>query len=424
MENAARYPSDERSLARDSAPSTSTAVQGALNLGVALALAPIVWHVVFSPSGMMRLYTPNTGVALVISILMVMHWGMDAFHYWPLSETFLDRSPRLARGSVLLLLAVGTGTFFTLGFYNNLLGRFGPIFFSGPSLLKAGGLGQYALTAAEGAFSAQMMLDTCIIFFTILWLTAFGFAPWQAGGRASRGLALTCAGLVLAMGAFSVLFYPHIAYQFYPAQVFMAAKPWWRAWAMTTSSVFHFGWMVPALVLCYWTTLLWEGRPWSLVSGRTARGVITMAGVTVLGVTFMFAANAAMDWWWGVEAFEGGATIENPAWRWNHVAELAMFMQAAAVMLAFYFGNGPRFARLGARIAFRTAFAVLGGLALAWAYTVCAPLALGTVPGMGQEGETSLCFTIMLIILMTAQQVFFQGVPFRREASPPARDGR
>lgn len=384
---------------------------GVLNLALVLVAAQVCWYVFFSPNGLVRLYTPNMGLALVVTILMVVHWVVDAFEYWPLAPEDEAR-PGPGRGLAVSAACVGLGVLIMFGFYYNFIGRLGPIFFSAPKLIESGELGMYALTAQENACFAQTTMNTCIIFFTMLWLTAFGGAPWDKAGRAAKGLGSSALGLALGAVAFSCLFFPHFAFQVFPAQVFMAVEPWWIDEAMTMSSLYHFGWMVPALVLVYWTELLWEGLPWSLIPNRALRGLAMIAGVVVLGYVLMHVGNSIMDGYWDLEAFEGGSTVESPAWRWNHVAEMAMFMHAAAVILALYFGNGPKLGNVWLRAVVRTAVAVAGGLGLAWLYYELGPVLLGTVPGVGQEGDTSLCWTVMLLILMTMQQRFMGGFPF------------
>ena len=387
---------------------------GLLNLALVLVLSQLVWHLVFSPTGNLRLYTPNLGVALVITVLMVIHWGMDLFDFWPFKRRFLDTAHPLAKGVILTGFYVGLGLVMMFGVYYNLVGRFGAIFFSGPALLASGGLGQYAQTATENACYAQIMLNTSIIFFTILWLTGFGYAPWESASRPVRAFSVWAWGLLLALVAFVFLFYPHIAYQFYPPQLFMAAEPWWTDWAMTQSSMFHFGWIVPALVMLYWTGMFWEGRPFSLIGDRWLRGVATLLTVVVCGIIIMFLSNHIMDWWFDSEAFEGGSSVEQPAWRWNHVAETFMFMAAAGAILFHYFDNWPRQGGLAVRALARTLIAVIGGLGLMWLYYELGPVFLGTVPGVAQEGDTTLAWTVMFLNLIIIHAVFFDGYPFRR----------
>jgi len=260
------------------------------------------------------------------------------------------------------------------------------------------------------------MINTCIIFLTIMWLTSFGYAPWEKSDKLVRSFSVWIVGLLLAIIAFALLFYPHIAYQFYPAQSFMAVSPWWSDWAMTISSTFHFGWIVPTLVLLYWTNMFWEGRPFSLIKNRFWRGIATIVTLTLTGICIMLLANMIMDWYFEVEAFQGGNTIEQPAWRWNHVAEMAMYMAAAGAVLFHYFDNWPRGFPLPVRAIIRTAIAVTGGLFLAWLYYTIGPIFLGTVPGMAQEGDTSLAWTVMFLNLVIAHAVFFDGFPFKKKA--------
>jgi len=353
-------------------------------------------------------------VALVITVLMVIHWGMDCFDFWPFSRRFLREANPLVKGILLLLFYVIIALLVMFVLYNRVIGRLGPIFFSGPALLAGGGLGQYAQTAGENAAYAQIMMDTCIIFFTILWLTAFGYAPWGKAGKLVRAFSVWIMGMFLAVIAFAFLFYPHIAYQFYPAQIFMAVSPWWSGWAMTISSLFHFGWMVPALVLLYWTTQLWEGRPFSLIKNTFWRGAVTIMVVVLAGIAIMMLSNSIMDWYFDTEAFEGGNTVEQPAWRWNHVAEMFMYMAVAGAILYHYFDNWPRGFSLPVRAIVRTVIAVVGGLIIAWLYYALGPTFLGNVPGMAMEGDTSLCWTVMLLSLVIAHGAFFDGFPFKK----------
>jgi AAT family amino acid transporter len=258
-------------------------------------------------------------------------------------------------------------------------------------------------------------MNTCIVFFTILWITAFGYAPWEQDKKGVRSLSVCLIGLLLAMIGFVILYYPHIAYQFYPPQIFMAAPPWWSETAMTRSSLFHFGWMVPALVLLYWTTMLWEGGPFRNVENRWWRGILTTVMVVVLGLAILFAANKGMDWYWGVEACEGGNTIEQPAWRWNHVAELALMMALAGAIWFHYFDNWPKTVRsLFVRACIRTVIAAGGGLGIAAAYWEYNDVFLGLVYGLGQENDTSNAWTVMNLVLLNLHMLCLDGWPLRR----------
>ena len=388
---------------------------GLLNLALILVISEGVWYGLFSPAGPVTLYTPNVGLSLVITILMVIHWGVDVFDFWPFSRDFIMKTNRFLKGFILLSLSIGIAVLVMFGFYYNVIGRFGPIFFSGPQLIVSGGLGQYSQTAIENGCYAQIMMNTCVIFFTIMWVRSFGFSPWHQSSPLIKSLSVWLLGIFLAIIAFSVFFYPHIAYQFYPPQLFMAASPWWFKWAKTQSGLFHFGWIVPALVLLYWTKMLWEGKPFSLIKTEWLSGTVMMVSVIVAGVIIMLIGNRIMDWYFGSEAFIGGNTTEQPAWRWNHVAEMALFMQAAAVVLYYYFDNWPVKGSLPVRALVRTVIAMAGGLLIAKLYYLLGPVFLGTVKGIGQENDTSNCWTVMFLILVTAHAVFFDGFPFKKK---------
>ena len=136
--------------------------------------------------------------------------------------------------------------------------------------------------------------------------------------------------------------------------------------------------------------------------------------VLAAGYLIMLSGNAIMNWWWGLEAFMGGSTLENPAWRWNHVAEMAMFCHAAAFILTNYFDNWPRTRSVGINAVVRTCISLAGGFGIAFLYYKLGPILLGTVPGIAQEGDTTLAWTVMFLILMFAHQHFFRGWPFQR----------
>lgn len=258
-------------------------------------------------------------------------------------------------------------------------------------------------------------MNTCIIFFCILWVTGFGFSLWHGAKKGVAAFSVIVFGTLLAVVGFTVLYYPHIAYQFYPPQTFMAASPWWTGTAMTQSSLFHFGWMVPALVLLYWINMLWEGAPFNKIHSSLLRGIVTTLFVIVAGIAIELTANCIMDWYWGFEAYEGGSTNEQPAWRWNHVSELAMMMALCGAILFHYFDNWPRrISSLFARATIRTLIAVGGGLLVAAVYWEYGPYFLGTVYGLGQENDTSNAWTIMMLVLLNLHMLCFDGWPLRK----------
>jgi len=98
------------------------------------------------------------------------------------------------------------------------------------------------------------------------------------------------------------------------------------------------------------------------------------------------------------------------------VAEMFMYMATAGAILFYYFDNWPKGLSLLVRAIVRTVIAVVGGLIMAWLYYALGPTFLGNVPGMAMEGDTSLCWTVMLLSLVIAHGVFFDGFPFKKKA--------
>lgn len=392
-------------------------ISGLLNLALLLVLGQVIWYVFFSPNGLVQLYTPNVGLVLVTTCLMVIHWFNDVADFNPCSRTWLRKTSAPVKGLTLTAAVLFTALIIMLVVYNQIIGRFGAIFFSGQALLASGGLGQYAQTARENAYYAQNMMNSTIIFCTILWVTGAHYSPWSKCEKKLAAGSVMLMGAFLAVIVFAVLYYPHIAYQFYPPQIFMAAQPWWSDFAMTQSSLFHFGWMVPALVLLYWINMLWEGAPFKSIKNNAVRFCATAVFVIAAGIVLEQVANNIMTWYWEVDAYEGGMTIEQPAWRWNHVAELALMMAVCGAILFHYFDNWPKNINcLPVRAAIRTAIAVGGGLVLAWCYWEFGSYFLGTVYGLGQENDTSNVWTILHLCLINVHMLFFDGFPLRKLA--------
>jgi hypothetical protein len=91
---------------------------------------------------------------------------------------------------------------------------------------------------------------------------------------------------------------------------------------------------------------------------------------------------------------------------------MVLFMHLAAVILKTYFHNGPYFASLLMRATVRTVVAVCGGLVMAKLYYLAGPVLLGTVEGIAQEGDTSLCWTVMVLVLISMHSSLFYRYPF------------
>ena len=126
-------------------------LNGLLNLILLFVVGEIFWYVLFSPNGVFQLYTPNVGQAFVITCLMVVHWLNDVCDFSVVSRPWLRDKPVLVKGTIMSAGIILLALVIMLVFYNQIIGLFGPIFFSGDGLMSTEGLGQYAQTARENA---------------------------------------------------------------------------------------------------------------------------------------------------------------------------------------------------------------------------------------------------------------------------------
>ena len=97
---------------------------------------------------------------------------------------------------------------------------------------------------------------------------------------------------------FCIFFHPHIGSMFYPAQVYTAVPPWWKAIAHTNSAEFNMGWLFCIVVVMFYTIHLWEGRPWSLVTKQPWRFFFVLVGSFILGVAMFKIELGIMNYFW------------------------------------------------------------------------------------------------------------------------------
>ena len=66
---------------------------------------------------------------MVITILMVIHWGMDVFDFWPFSRNFLKKANPVIKGGALTGFCIAISLIVMLVLYDQIIGRFGAVFF-------------------------------------------------------------------------------------------------------------------------------------------------------------------------------------------------------------------------------------------------------------------------------------------------------
>ena len=379
---------------------------GAVNLAAALALAWGLWLLLLHPNGVLKLYTPMYGfslVAVLAAVLVAMGPGAEG---WPFRRW---AAPAPVRGVVATAAALALTVAVVHGFFWGFLGRYGVTYFSPQAIVAAGGVGAEFFNARENASTAIVYLSTAFLWTTLGLSLGFGPWPWEASPPGVRAASRLAVAALLAILAYAVLFHPHVAHLFFPAQTMAGVPPWWAEWAQTGSAYFNLGWVLCAVAVLVVAEVTWGGAPWRALGGARpwARGLAALAGSVVAGGALFVVALRVMTAAWG-EPFQGGQYTDAPYFRYLHAAEVAGFAVLAAFALDTYLGP----ARGAARRALRTvAIGAATALLHVAYYSDAASRLLGKVPGMAQPEDTPLVLTLLLLAVVLVQRELFGGWP-------------
>lgn len=295
-------------------------------LGLA-ALNIAAWYLFFNPKGVMRLYTPMYGFAMVVILLAMVVTVADLFDGWPLRRAAGDPLS-LPQGLLLTGLALGLAYAVMFGLFHNLIGRFGITYFSPSAIVATGETGSEIFNARENSSTALVYLFATYIWMAIAWKTSFKGWPWNGEKLATVGFSRVMTISTLTVLAYAVLFHPHVGYLFSPPQKLAAVAPWWESLADTNSAYYHLGWVVCTVAVLILSESLWEGYPWRFLGrkeGSLAGGLFSFFGSIVLGFLMMYAMKAGMERYWGAP-FVGGQYLDAPYFRFLHAAEMAGFL--------------------------------------------------------------------------------------------------
>jgi hypothetical protein len=373
----------------------------------------VLWHLFFAPNGVMKLYTPMYGFALITVYFFVVLAMTDIF-------ALNDQGVNPGRGVLLLALSFSALFIVFFGFFWNFLGRFGVTYFSPYAIIAAGGTGAEYYNARENSSLAIIYLAASFVWITAVWRFALGEYPWQQSGRFSAGVARFFGISFFSWIAYLVLFHPHVTFLFYPAQTFAGVPPWWEETAMTASAFFNLGWVLAAVFLLLLVETAWEFKPAGLLRKENRLGIVLSPVLTLLisavaGYLVLRGLGWVMNLFWD-EAFIGGSYLDAPYFRHLHVAEISGFLIMALFIWKVFFHNAPAGLPRIARGAVRTGAIFSIGLLLRWFYYAegIGAAFLDRVPGIAQPDDTSLAWTILMISLILAYERFFNAFPLRR----------
>jgi AAT family amino acid transporter len=372
------------------------------------------WYLLFNPTGVLRLYTPMYGFAMVVILLAMLVTVTELFDCRPLRPESGGRLSPL-QGAALTVFSVLLAWGVMFGLFHNLIGRFGISYFSPAAIVATRETGTEIFNARENSSTALIYLFAAYIWIAIAWKNSFRAWPWNGQSRATLGFSRLMTVTVFSALAYALLFHPHVGYLFSPPQKLAAVAPWWEAWADTNSAYFHLGWVVCTVAVLIVTESLWEGYPWRILrkeEGSLAGGLFSFLGSLCSGLLLMYVMKKAMDLYWGAPIV-GGQYLDAPYFRYLHAAEMAGFLILASYLVSIYLGNLFSSGNLWLAGSVRTAAALLLAGLLMWFYYAAGPSLLGTVPGIGQPEDTPLCWTFFMISFVLMHRHFFNAAPVR-----------
>lgn len=388
---------------------------GLVNFVVIFVVVWLLWYVFMHPNGVLKLYTPMYGFALVVNLLCCVVLLSKVADYFPMSPEPAEGAARIARGLILTILAIVLTLVLTYGVFWNFLGKYGIAYFSPESIIAAGGTGAEPWNARENACTAIIYVATSFLWVALSWNIGFGRWPWTGTSRGVMAWSRFFAIMFFTVLVYVTLFHPHTCHLFYPAQNKAGVAPWWSAYAGTGSAFFSLGLILAALSWLIISDLLWEGYPWKGLEkdgeGTLSKGIITFVGTVVLGVISCIIMLKIMNHYW-MEPFEGGQYTDAPYFRYLHVGEISGFFVLAAFILSTYGLNFPNIGSLWLRAAIRTVIVIIGGyLIRLFYYSAASTYVLGKVPGIAQPDDTPLVWTILFLSVIMIQAEFFDRWP-------------
>lgn len=370
------------------------------------------WYLLFNPRGVLRLYTPMYGFAMVVILLAMAITVTELFDCWPLRRKSGDRLSPL-QGVALTALTLLLTWAVMFGLFHNLIGKFGITYFSPAAIVATRETGSEIFNARENSSTALIYLFAAYIWIAIGWKNSFRGWPWKGQDLATLGFSRLMTVSVFSALAYAVLFHPHVGYLFSPPQKLAAVAPWWEALADTNSAYFHLGWVVCTVAVLVMSESIWEGYPWRIFrrdEGSLGGGLFTFLGSLGAGFLTMLVMKKGMDLYWGAPIV-GGQYLDAPYFRFLHAAEMAGFLVLASYLVSIYLGNLFSGSTLPVRGLIRTlAVAALASLMM-WFYYAAGPLLLGTVPGIAQPEDTPLCWSFFMISFVLMHRHFFNLAP-------------
>lgn len=370
----------------------------------------VLWYIFMDPRGILKWYTPQYGYMYVRWILIVAIWQAYVFNFWPFKLKFRETAHPLLTGAALVVTNFAIVGLVIWGFFYGFLGKFSIPYLSVESLE---GLGFTNFYAKEYSSLAILMFAAIASWLSPIVPVCFENHPWQSMKQPAKGITIFCVTMLLTVLAFFVFMHPHYHVLFWPFQEYAAAYPWWFDFAHTLHGNFNVGWIMCGTVAIWMLELTFERYPFRMIKNKITRGVVGFFGVLAFALLLFFTLNFVQELAWG-PAIDGAKRILAPDWRYLHSGELAIMMLIPAMVLNFYFDNGPKKYSAPVNIALRLIIIIVTTIIFHFVYYKFSPGMLGTQAAYSHPQQFPMAPGILFICTMLFHNWFMDFWPGKK----------
>ncbi len=384
-------------------------LRGILGVLISFAIFYAIWWIFMDVRGIMRWYTPQYGYMYVRWILIVVIWQAYIFNFWPFSK-FREKAHPLVSGAVFILINFALVGSVIWGFFYNFLGKLSIPYLSVDQLVQ---LHMTPFYAREYSSLAILMFAAIASWLSPIVPVCFGNHPWQNMKQPARGITVFLVTLFASVLFFFCLMHPHYHVLFWPFQEYAAAYPWWYSFAHTLHGNYNVGWVMCGTVAIWLLEITFDRYPFCLIHNKIIRGIVGFFGVFAFAMLLFYTFNFVQDLAWG-PAVDGAKRIYAPDWRYLHSGELAIMMLIPAMILNFYFDNGPKKYSAPVNIALRLLIILVSMGVFHALYYKFSPALLGTQAGYSHPQQFPMAPGILFICCMLFHNWFMDLWPGKK----------
>ena len=384
-------------------------LRGIVGVLISFVMFYALWWIFMDVRGIMRWYTPQYGYMYIRWILIVVIWQAYIFNFWPFNK-FRETAHPIVAGLGLIAVNFALVGAVIWGFFYNFLGKFSIPYLSVAGLEK---LGMTQFYAREYSSLAILMFAAIASWLSPIVPVCFNNQPWHNMKQPARGITVFLVTLFASVLCFFCLMHPHYHVLFWPWQEYAAAYPWWFNFAHTLHGNFNVGWVMCGTVAIWLLEVTFDRYPFALIKNKIVRGIVGFFGVLAFALLIFFALNFVQDLSWG-PAVDGAKRIYAPDWRYLHSGELAIMMLIPAMILNFYFDNGPKKYSEPVNIALRMLIILVGMGVFHFLYYKFSPGLLGTQAGYSHPQQFPMAPGILFICCMLFHNWFMDFWPGKK----------